>query len=70
MLNYRKNGTTSFFYNDGGMKLLAYNKLTVVLWGCVKELMKEVEDLKKEVKKLNKDNEASPKAKAKSKSKN
>ena len=58
------------FYNDGGMKLLAYNKLTVVLWGCVKELMKEVEDLKKEVKKLNKDNEASPKAKAKSKSKN
>ena len=58
------------FYNDGGMKLLAYNKLTVVLWGCVKELMKEVEDLKKEVKKLNKDNEASPKAKAKAKSKN
>ena len=60
----------NIFYNDGGMKLLAYNKLTVVLWGCVKELMKEVEDLKKEVKKLNKDNEASPKAKAKSKSKN
>ena len=58
------------FYNDGGMKLLAYNKLTVVLSGCVKELMKEVEDLKKEVKKLNKDNEASPKAKAKAKSKN
>ena len=58
------------FHNDGGMKLLAYNKLTVVLWGCVKELMKEAEDLKKEVKKLNKDNEASPKAKAKAKSKN
>ena len=40
------------YYNDDGIKLLAYNKLTVVLWGCMQELMKEVEDLKKEVKKL------------------
>ena len=55
------------FYNDGGMKLLAYNKLTVVLWGCVKELMKEVEDLKKEVKKLKGEESPKPKAKAKSK---
>ena len=55
------------FYNDGGMKLLAYNKLTVVLWGCVKELMKEIEDLKKEVKKLKGEESPKPKAKAKSK---
>ena len=34
------------------MKLLAYNKTSVVLWGCVQELMKEVEDLKQEAKKL------------------
>ena len=55
------------YYNDDGMKLLAYNKTAVVLWGCVQELMKEVEDLKKEVKKLKGD--VSPKAKAKVKSK-
>ena len=55
------------YYNDDGMKLLAYNKTAVVLWGCVQELMKEVEDLKKEVKKLK--GEASPKAKAKPKAK-
>ena len=55
------------YYNDDGMKLLAYNKMAVVLWGCVQELMKEVEDLKKEVKKLK--GEVSPKAKAKSKAK-
>ena len=40
------------YYNDDGMKLLAYNKTSVVLWGCVQELMKEVEDLKQEAKKL------------------
>ena len=56
------------YYNDDGMKLLAYNKMAVVLWGCVQQLMEEVEDLKKEVKKLK--GEASPKAKAKAKSKN
>ena len=55
-------------------KLLAYNKMTVILWGAVKELMSEVEDLKKEVKKLKKDGKESdddekPKAKAKAKSK-
>ena len=55
------------YYNDDGMKLLAYNKTAVVLWGCVQELMKEVEDLKKEVKKLK--GETSPKAKAKPKAK-
>ena len=59
------------YYNDDGMKLLAYNKTSVVLWGCVQELMKEVEDLKKEVKKLKKidseDDKPKPKAKSKSK---
>ena len=55
------------YYNDDGMKLLAYNKSAVVLWGCVQELMKEVEDLKKEVKKLK--GETSPKARAKPKAK-
>ena len=37
-------------YNDDGMKLLAYIKMAVVLWGCVQQLQAEVEDLKKEVK--------------------
>ena len=59
------------YYNDDGMKLLAYNKTAVVLWGCVQELMKEVEDLKKEVKKLKRidseDDKPKPKAKSKSK---
>ena len=58
------------YHNDDNMKLLAYNKMTVVLWGCVKELMKEVEDLKKEVKKLKGDESPKAKAKAKAKSKN
>ena len=34
------------------MKLLAYNKTAVVLWGAVQQLQKQVEDLEKEVKKL------------------
>ena len=55
------------YYNDDGMKLLAYNKTAVVLWGCVQQLQKQVEDLEKEVKKLK--GEASPKAKAKPKAK-
>ena len=53
------------YYTDAGMKLLAYNEAAVVLWGCVQQLQNEVEDLKKEVKKLR--GEASPKAKAKPK---
>ena len=56
------------YYNDDGMKLLADNKMAVVLWGCVQEIIKEVENLKKEVKKLK--GEASPKATAKAKTKN
>ena len=71
------------FYNDDGMKLLAYNKLTFVLWGAVKEIMtekdelvdmvktmkKEIEDLKKEVKKLKKDGKESDDEKPKAKAK-
>ena len=41
------------YYNDDGMKLLAYNKMSVVLWGCVQEMMKEITNLKTEVTKLN-----------------
>ena len=59
------------YYAEDNHKLLAYNKMTVVLWGAVKELMNEVEDLRKEVKKLKKEDsdEKSPKAKAKAKTK-
>ena len=53
---------------------LNYIKMNVVLWSSAQELMKEVDDLKKEIKKLKKDNKDSddenkhkPKAKAKSK---
>ena len=55
------------YYGEDNHKLLAYSKMTVVLWGAVKELPKEVEDLKMEIKKLK--GEASPKAKAKPKAK-
>ena len=42
------------YYNDEGIKLLAYYKMGVVLWGCVQELQKEVEDLKKEIQEIKK----------------
>ena len=42
------------YYNDEGIKLLAYNKMTVVLWGCVQELQKEITSLKGEITKLKK----------------
>ena len=42
------------FYNDDGMKLLAYNKLTVILWGAVQEMQKEITSLKGELTKLKK----------------
>ena len=38
--------------SDDDYLRLNYIKMNVVLWGCVQELMKEVVDLKKEVKKL------------------
>ena len=40
------------YYNDDGTKLLAYNKMTVVLWGCVQEMQKEITSLKSEITKL------------------
>ena len=33
------------FYNDDGMKLLAYNKMTVILWGAVQHLISEKDEL-------------------------
>ena len=55
-----------------GYLRMDYSKMVVPLWGCVQSLLCEVDDLKKEIKKLkrdNSDNEASPKAKAKAKAK-
>ena len=40
------------YYNDEGVKLLAYNKMAVVLWGCVQEMQKEITHLKGEITKL------------------
>ena len=40
------------YYNDDGMKRLAYNKMSVVLLGCVQDMMKEITNLKTEVTKL------------------
>ena len=42
------------FYNDDGMKLLAYNKMTVILWGALQEMQKEITSLKGELTKLKK----------------
>ena len=55
------------FKDNEGYYKLDYSKSSVVLFGAVKELIKEVEDLKKEISKLK--GEASPKAKAKAKAK-
>ena len=58
--------------NDDDYLRLNYIKMNVVLWSSVQELMKEVDDLKKEIKKLKKDDsnsDSSPKAKAKAKPK-
>ena len=29
------------YYNENGMKSLAYNKRAVALWGCVQEMQKK-----------------------------
>ena len=42
------------YYNEEGVKLLAYNKMSVVLWGCVQEMQKEITNLKSEITKLKK----------------
>ena len=43
------------YYNDDGMKLLAYNKMAVVLWGCVQHLISEKDELLDMVKTLKKE---------------
>ena len=43
------------YYNEEGIKLLAYNKLTVVLWGCMQEVIKEKDDLYDLVKSMKKE---------------
>ena len=43
------------YYNDDGIKLLAYNKLTVVLWGCVQQIIQEKDELLEMVKDMKKD---------------
>ena len=49
--------------SDDDYLRLNYIKMNVVLWSSVQELIKEVDDLKKEIKKFKKDNDdASPKA--------
>ena len=40
------------YYNDEGIKLLAFNKMAVVPWGCVQEMRKEITYLKGEITKL------------------
>ena len=40
------------YYNDEGIKLLAYNKMTVVLWGAFQHLISEVTHMKGEITKL------------------
>ena len=54
---------------DGYLKF-DYSMCVPLLWSALQYSLNEIDDLKKEVKKLNKDNEASPKAKAKAKAKN
>ena len=43
------------YYNDDGMKLLAYNKMAVVLWGCVQQVINEKDELLDMVKTLKKE---------------
>ena len=53
---------------DGYLKF-DYSMCVPILWSALQYSLNEIDDLKKEIKKLNKDNEASPKAKAKAKAK-
>ena len=43
------------YYNDDGMKLLAYNKTAVVLWGCVQQIIQEKDELLDMVKTMKKE---------------
>ena len=53
--------------NDEKYLRLNYMKMNIVLWGAVQELMKEVNDLKNEVKKLKGKGEGKKQSKKKSK---
>ena len=43
------------YYNEEGVKLLAYNKLSVVLWGCVQQVINEKDELLETVKAMKKE---------------
>ena len=43
------------FYNDDGKRFLAYNKMTVVLWGAVQCLISEKDELFEMVKTMKKE---------------
>ena len=51
MLNFPPEWDSIIFYNDDGMKLLAYKKMTVILRGALQE-MQEKTSLKGELMKL------------------
>ena len=44
-----------FFQNEKNMKLLAYNKTSVTLWGAVRELTREKDELTDLVKSMKKE---------------
>ena len=43
------------YYNEEGIKLLAYNKMSVVLWGCVQQVINEKDELLEMVKTMKKE---------------
>ena len=43
------------YYNEEGVKLLAYNKMSVVLWGCVQQVINEKDELLEMVKTMKKE---------------
>ena len=43
------------YYNDDGMKLLAYNKTAVVLWGAVQQIIQEKDELLDMIKTMKKE---------------
>ena len=43
------------YYNEEGVKLLAYNKMSVVLWGCVQQVINEKDELLETVKAMKKE---------------
>ena len=43
------------YYNEAGVKLLAYNKMAVVRWGCVQQVINEKDELLEMVKTMKKE---------------